>query len=101
MDVNGKTEVINSVASSEIIPCPRCGTSNIPENQFCISCGSALPASTAPKEDAPESEAPAFAPLEESETPEPEKEYVEPNNIFAQGLPDWSIEPPQVLVRRR
>lgn len=27
--------------------------------------------------------------------------YVEPNTVFASGLPEWSIEPPQVMVRRR
>ena len=26
--------------------------------------------------------------------------YVEPSCVFAQGLPEWSIEPPQVMVRR-
>ena len=31
----------------------------------------------------------------------PESRYVEPNNVFAQGLPDWDIVPPQVMVRRR
>lgn len=38
---------------------------------------------------------PAFKQLDDKE-----KEYAEPDNIFAQGLPDWSIEPPVVMVRR-
>lgn len=38
--------------------------------------------------------------------PEPSKpsdnhEAAEPKSAFALGLPDWNIEPPQVMVRRR
>ena len=32
---------------------------------------------------------------------QPKVKYVEPESVFAQGLPSWSIEPPQVMVRRR
>ena len=35
------------------------------------------------------------------EQPAPVKKYVEPSAAFAEGLPEWSIEPPQVVVRRR
>lgn len=31
----------------------------------------------------------------------PEVVYVEAPSAFAEGLPEWSIEPPQVIVRRR
>ena len=27
--------------------------------------------------------------------------YEEPVSVFAQGLPEWSVEPPQVMVRRK
>lgn len=27
--------------------------------------------------------------------------YAEPKSVFAEGLPEWSIEPPQVVVRRK
>lgn len=100
MDAKSKAEFINSVASGDIVPCPRCGTSNRPENEYCVSCGSALPAANAPKENAQESAAPAFAPVKESETEKRAKAYVEPSNAFAEGLPAWSIEPPQLMVRR-
>lgn len=52
----------------------------------------------------------AFAEIKEPEVvPEikvqkveqPKVTYVEPESVFAQGLPSWSIEPPQVVVRRR
>ena len=29
------------------------------------------------------------------------KSAEESMDVFAQGLPEWSIEPPQVIVRRR
>ena len=55
--------------------------------------------------------APAFTPVNEVKAEEPVvkapeavkpvSNYVEPESVFAQGLPEWSIEPPQVVVRRR
>ena len=27
--------------------------------------------------------------------------HEEPKDVFAEGLPQWSIEPPQVVVRRK
>ncbi len=45
--------------------------------------------------------APAFEPAENNAAPAKVEKYVEPNSAFALGLPDWSIEPPQVMVRRR
>ena len=55
--------------------------------------------------------APAFTPVNEVKAEEPEvkapevvkpvNNYVEPESVFAQGLPEWSVEPPQVVVRRR
>lgn len=37
---------------------------------------------------------------EEKAAPVQILKYVEPSNAFAEGLPEWSIEPPQVMVRR-
>lgn len=31
----------------------------------------------------------------------PTVKYVEPESVFAEGLPSWDIEPPQVVVRRK
>ena len=33
--------------------------------------------------------------------PAPLSTYVEPVSTFAEGLPEWNIEPPAVVVRRR
>lgn len=94
MDAKSKANFINSVASGANVPCPKCGAINKSDNKFCISCGADI---TVPQE--AQNNAPAFEPAKE----EPAKtiKYVEPNNVFAQGLPNWSIEPPQVMVRRR
>lgn len=114
MDAKSKANFINSVGAGTVIPCPKCGTANESDSKFCMSCGTELSAPQTPQADGP-----AFAPVEEKETPvqaeeretlaqAEEKEtpaqvlkYVEPNNAFADGLPEWSIEPPQVMVRRR
>ena len=31
----------------------------------------------------------------------PTEKYIEPESVFAEGLPSWDIEPPQVVVRRK
>lgn len=43
----------------------------------------------------------AFAAVSDPIDVNPEKETIEPTDTFAQGLPQWSLEPPQVVVRRR
>lgn len=96
MDAKIKANFINSVASGTNVPCPKCGVSNKSDSKFCISCGAEI---TAPKEAA--NNAPAFVPAKETVSPAKTARFVEPNNVFAQGLPDWNIEPPQVMVRRR
>ncbi len=96
MDAKSKANFINSVANGQEIACPQCGTQNKTDSKFCISCGQELNISSQPDN------APAFAPAAEPVVEETVKavKYVEPANVFAQGLPSWSIEPPQVMVRR-
>lgn len=93
MDAKSKANFINSVASGANVPCPKCGASNKAGNKFCISCGAEISAPQAATNNAP-----AFATAQEA--PAKAAKYIEPSNVFAQGLPDWSIEPPQVMVRR-
>ena len=38
---------------------------------------------------------------EEKVIPVTAMKYVEPSNVFAEGLPNWSVEPPHVMVRRK
>lgn len=94
MDAKSKANFINSVASGTTVPCPKCGAGNKPSSMYCTSCGAEI---NAPQET--QSNTPAFAPAQEA--PAKAVKYVEPNNVFAKGLPEWSIEPPQVMVRRR
>lgn len=79
MDAKSKANFINSIADGQETACPECEAENGKEMV---------------------NDAPAFAPASESVAPKAVK-YVEPTNVFAQGLPEWSIEPPQVMVRRR
>lgn len=93
MNVKSKADFINSVASGISVPCPKCGTNNKPDSKSCISCGAEI---TASKE--AQNNAPAFEPVKEAFAKN--VKYVEPNNVFAQGLPEWNIEPPQMMIRR-
>lgn len=97
MDAKSRANFINSVASGNVIPCPKCGTSNKPDSKFCISCGTDL--STVSNSET--NNTPAFEQAKEPPAETKTIKYVEPNTVFAQGLPEWSIEPPQVMVRRR
>lgn len=96
MDAKSRANFINSVASGAGIPCPGCGTLNKPDSRFCISCGSEI---TSPATKEPKNTAPAFEPVKESAPKAPA--YEEPSSAFAHGLPEWSLEPPQVVIRRR
>ncbi len=110
MDAKTKANFINSVAEGGKTVCKGCGTTNTADSKFCTTCGTAL--SSAEESDT----APAFASIDEAadvkeeavEAAAPEKAvtkkespYVEPKSVFAQGLPEWNLEPPQVAVRRR
>ena len=43
---------------------------------------------------------PAFEPVKKTEIKQ-EVVYHEPESVFAKGLPDWDMVPPQVMVRRK
>lgn len=49
----------------------------------------------------PASSAPAFATVASAPAAAKAPKYVEPTSVFADGLPEWDIVPPQVMVRRR
>lgn len=108
MDINSIDEKKNVTTEGGTVPCPKCGEMNKSECAFCIMCGAKMPGSTESKRVAafetvlkkddvtPEKNVAANQP----KTKEPFK-YVPPASAFAQGLPEWSIEPPQVMVRRK
>lgn len=95
MDAKSRANFINSVAAGKEIPCPKCGASNKADSKFCISCGAEI---TVPQTVA--NNKPAFEQAKETAAPAKAPRYVEPSNVFAKGLPEWSIEPPQVMIRR-
>lgn len=78
MDTNKTSDSIRKAAAGNTSGCPYCGAENKPGDRFCGICG---------KEMHPEQKG--------------LKKDFSDNRIFAQGLPDWSLEPPQVVVRRR
>lgn len=98
MDAKSKAEFINSVAAGEELECSKCGSRNKSDSKFCISCGAEL---VMLSENSKEN---AFSKVEDNSKAKPtEREtsnYIEPESVFAQGLPEWSIEPPQIMVRR-
>lgn len=95
MDAKSKANFINSVADGSNIPCSSCGASNPSDSKFCFSCGAEIVVLQESVNDMV-----AFEPTKEMVEAVKEETYSEPNNVFAQGLPEWSIEPPQVMVRR-
>ncbi|MCL2664471.1 MAG: hypothetical protein FWE82_02560 [Defluviitaleaceae bacterium] len=60
--------------SNQLIKCPYCGAEAAAGSDLCDKCGKPLAVSLI---------------------------YVEAPVAFASGLPDWSIEPPVVAVRRK
>ena len=104
MDARSKASFINAVADGQLLVCPNCQFGNPLDSRFCIKCGHQL------KENKPVDTAPAFASVEEtpavSQSPAfasvpVVQEEEEPKSAFAQGLPEWSLEPPMMVVRRK
>lgn len=107
MDAKSRANFINSIASGQSVPCPKCNTLNEADSKFCASCGTPLGKKV-------ENNNVPFAPVkkveevkkvvenkEPVEKAAPIQEYKEPESVFAEGLPAWNIEPPQVMVRRK
>lgn len=101
MDAKSKADFINSVAGGQKIPCPNCNALNEPDFMFCYSCGAKFESrenvnadSVSQPQQAPVR--PAFQTAAPAPAEEPEKV-----SVFAQGIPDWDMLPPQVVVRRK
>lgn len=126
MDVKTKANFINSVSSSQKIPCPICNSLNESDAMFCFSCGNKLLSSNDILQNARPISCPSCNERNEVgsvfcaacgakliiENNEISKRVL-PNltctdvveseeiSVFAQGLPPWNIVPPQVMVRRK
>lgn len=92
MDAKSKMSFMNSITPEQDIICSQCGTANTSNYKFCTSCGVKISDAVSL----------AFAPAGETkELKQKTIQYDEPSAVFAEGLPSWSVEPPQLLVRRR
>lgn len=67
------TNAKSSVKESEMVACLKCGTLNEMRFGVCYRCGSILS----------------------------NQSHSEAQSVFASELPDWDIEPPYVVVRRK
>lgn len=72
MDIRIDDDFIDPAIARKKVPCPKCTTLNEIRFGVCFRCGAILP----------------------------RKIYEERRDAFAEGLPAWDIEPPQVIVRR-
>lgn len=103
--MQGKTEtdLINAAAAGKIKVCPNCQASNDVNAQCCTTCGSEFDMNEAPRGATP------FAPVDEmAATAESRvngkvsaRQERRASGVFAEGLPMWTLEPPQVVVRRK
>lgn len=78
---NEEKEILAKINIQKLI-CPSCGSENPIGNKYCLICGSVL--------------------QKEKSRSGISVESLFSNNSskFAQGLPTWNIEPPQIMVRR-
>ena len=110
MDAKSRANFINSVASGSIIVCPKCNTKNPSDSKYCMKCGADLTSAASKNMTAravfeqakaiKEAETANAAPAEPAKEKEVKVVYVEPAKAFAEGLPEWSLEPPHTMVRR-
>lgn len=96
MDANNQAAFQSVAEGINEKVCPACSAKNEGSAKFCFSCGQSMI-----KEDS-DIQAPAFTPAKPVVAAAPAAVvYEEPESVFAKGLPSWSLEPPQVVVRRR
>lgn len=110
MNAKDRSNFINSVQNetAEKLVCSACGAEIMTGDKFCDNCGAEVginkTESLREKASVNRVREPAVKLTEKVKQRVSNKQseaYVEPANIFALGLPEWSIEPPQVVVRRK
>ena len=86
---------VNSAINGDIIFCSKCGVKNNAGYAFCQVCGERLDLAKIS----------SLHPPLQRENSNMESVNNDVGNInslaFAQGLPEWSLEPPHMMVRRR
>lgn len=111
MDGKSKADFVNSAASDQSRICLKCQTLNRAGARFCITCGENLEENKNKKMEQMTKSSLPFASIgkepkvNENTDTQPVHDslrgYHEPEGIFANGLPIWTVEPPQVMVRRK
>ena len=100
MDAKQRAQFINAQSSPSepaIKICSNCGAEV--RGKFCTKCGTKY---EAPKPAVKEEPAyNPFAEMKEEPVTNPFAEVKEEQSALAKGLPEWNIEPPQVVVRRK
>jgi predicted amidophosphoribosyltransferase len=93
--------IVAVTADNGIVICPICGKEQKSNREICISCGAEF--------DYDGSRVVKKASVVKETSTQPEGaaqvttvfQYIEPSPAFASGLPEWSIEPPVIAVRRK
>lgn len=100
MSVNSTAELVNAAASGKVKICRKCEAQNEPNASFCTTCGEKFEETTSsmPFQSIDETAATDNTVMEKKLNI---KSFDEQKSVFAEGLPAWSIEPPQVMVRRK
>ena len=113
MEAKDKISFINSI--EETFFCSQCGTQNPKDARFCQNCGYEINVmqqmeqpmfeeivveSNASQENTTFRPTKQLPPLEFKRIDFNPGNEVEEDTVFATGFPDWSIEPPMVVVRR-
>lgn len=112
MDAKQRAQFINaqggpSTGSGAAVKiCPKCHAEV--KGKFCTKCGTKYEAPAAEPVKPAEAVKPAAEPVKPAAEPfkpakpvKPEPEIPEEESALAKGLPEWNIEPPQVVVRRK
>ena len=127
---NEQTESLKEKSDGHGVTCPQCGNSNEPDSRFCFFCGNLLQKeaeeAAAPAQQplimsdavppTPLQTVPVAAIITHKTSSFPQENALDPitqektsvnevaekpTDAFAQGLPSWNLEPPQVVVRRK
>lgn len=103
MQAKTETDLINAAAAGRIKVCPNCQASNDVDARCCTTCGSEFEQKAGSQEEAPFATVDEVAATVESGTGQKVSvQYQQKSNsVFAEGLPLWTLEPPQVVVRRK
>lgn len=111
MEERTKADLINAAASGQCIVCPNCSVINRVDAEFCTNCGEKFRGNEIQKtENVMENNVP-FATIDKNLMVNDHTETEAASNLsqvsqetkgtFANGLPLWTLEPPQVMVRRK